>query len=209
MTGTFVAGLLAGYGVAVPVGAIAVLVMSLAARTTFRVGAAAAMGVATADGAYAALAVLGGAALAELIAPAAGPLRWLAAVFLVLLAIYHALAALRRHREPVRPADGGPGLTTSLRAYLMLLALTLLNPMTVAYFAALVLGGQAEARWSAAEAALFVGAAFVASASWQLFIAAGGTLLGRWLRGTTGRLVTTLSSSLLIGLLAILLVLSP
>ena len=50
MTGAFLAGLLAGLGVAVPVGAIAVLVMSLAARTSFRVGAAAALGVATADG---------------------------------------------------------------------------------------------------------------------------------------------------------------
>ena len=50
MSEALVAGLLAGYGVAVPVGAIAVLIVGLTARTSLRVGAAAALGVATADG---------------------------------------------------------------------------------------------------------------------------------------------------------------
>ena len=209
MTGAFLAGLLAGLGVAVPVGAIAVLVMSLAARTSFRVGAAAALGVATADGVYAALAVLGGLALAGLVTPVSGLLRWLAAGFLMLLAAHQAWTAVRRHREPVRRPDRGPGLlATPLRAYAALLALTALNPMTVTYFAALVLGRRAGAHWPAAEAVAFVGAAFLASASWQLFIAAAGRLLGRWLSGTTGRLVTGLASSLLIALLATMLLLT-
>ncbi|MEV1287482.1 LysE family transporter, partial [Micromonospora sp. NPDC049679] len=86
MSEVFVAGLLAGYGVAVPVGAIAILILGLTARTSLRVGAAAALGVATADGLYAVVAVLGGAALAGAIAPVAGPLRWLAAVVLLGLA---------------------------------------------------------------------------------------------------------------------------
>lgn len=46
-TEAFLAGLLAGYGVAIPVGAIVILIISLAARTSLRVGAAAALGVAT------------------------------------------------------------------------------------------------------------------------------------------------------------------
>src|SRR5205814_267930 len=40
VTGALVAGLLAGYGVAVPVGAIAALIISLTSRTSLRVGAA-------------------------------------------------------------------------------------------------------------------------------------------------------------------------
>ncbi|MEN3306825.1 MAG: hypothetical protein V7603_3027, partial [Micromonosporaceae bacterium] len=63
MAEALISGLLAGYGVAVPVGAVAVLVASLAARTSIVVGSAAALGVATADGLYALLAVVGGAAL--------------------------------------------------------------------------------------------------------------------------------------------------
>jgi len=100
MTDAVLAGLLAGYGVAVPVGAIAILIIGLTARTSLRVGAAAALGVATADGLYAAIAVLGGAALADLIQPIADPLRWIAAVILVGLAAHTALTALRRHRAP-------------------------------------------------------------------------------------------------------------
>ena len=66
MSTAFLAGVVAGYGVAVPVGAIAVLIAGLSARTSLRVGAAAGMGAATADGIYALIAVLGGAALAPM-----------------------------------------------------------------------------------------------------------------------------------------------
>jgi len=71
-----VAGLLAGYGVAVPVGAIAPLLIGLAARSPLRSGVAAALGVATVDGVYALAAVAGGSALARVIQPIATPTRW-------------------------------------------------------------------------------------------------------------------------------------
>ena len=56
MSAALVAGLAAGYGVAIPVGAIAPLLMNISARSGLRVGAAAAAGVASADGLYAAAA---------------------------------------------------------------------------------------------------------------------------------------------------------
>jgi arginine exporter protein ArgO len=92
------------------------------------------------------------------------------------------------------------------RAYLGLLGMTLLNPMTVIYFAALVLGGQSAADPGQLERAVFVTAAFMASASWQLALAGGGALLGRALTGALGRLLTALTSSLVIVLLALALV---
>jgi threonine/homoserine/homoserine lactone efflux protein len=64
MTAALVAGLLAGFGIAVPVGAVATYLVSLTARTSLRTGACAALGVATADGLYALIAALGGTALA-------------------------------------------------------------------------------------------------------------------------------------------------
>lgn len=192
-----VAGLVAGYGVAVPVGAIAILVMSLAARTSLRVGAAAALGVAAADGLYAAAAVVGGAALAGLIAPIGAPLRWIAALVLLGLAVRTAVNAVRHHRDPARSVRSG-GLSTPARAFAGLLGLTLLNPATIVYFAALVLGRQAADGVTPAGQAVFVGAAFLASASWQLLLAGGGSLVGRLLAGPRGRLVTALASSVLI-----------
>ncbi|MEU5939867.1 LysE family transporter [Micromonospora sp. NPDC047548] len=202
----FLAGLVAGYGVAVPVGAIAVLIMGLSARTSFRVGAAAALGVATADGLYAALAALGGAAVAGLIAPFAGPLRLVGAAVLFALAAHGGWRALR-----ARPRTGagvaGRGLDTPARAFAGILALTLLNPATVVYFAALVLGRGDAAGPDILAAVLFVLGAFLASASWQLLIAGGGTLVGRALTGPRGRLLTALASSTIIAALAVVMLL--
>lgn len=202
MMGAFVDGVIAGYGVAVPVGAIAILIMGLAARTSFRVGAAAAMGVATADGLYAIAAVVGGAALAGVIEPVATPLRWVAVAVLLGLAARTAYTAFRHHRDPARAARSDAGLASPPRAYGGLLGLTLLNPMTIVYFGALVLGRQASDSLSARGEALFVTGAFLASASWQLVIAGGGTLVGRLLTGSRGRLATALVSSALIVALA-------
>jgi arginine exporter protein ArgO len=194
MNGAFLAGVVAGYGIAVPVGAIGVLIAGLSARTSLRVGAAAGMGAATADGIYALVAVAGGAAVASAVAPVATPLRWAGALVLLALAGWTALGAIRR--PGITERDERPA--TALRAYAGVLALTLLNPATVIYFAALVLGsgGAGGGVW-------FVAGAFLASASWQLLIAGGGSLIGRFLTGDRGRLITALVSSLVIAALAL------
>lgn len=202
VTAALVAGLVAGYGVAVPVGAIAILVMSLAARTSLRVGAAAALGVAAADGLYAMAAVAGGAALGGMIAPLAAPLRWIAAAVLLGLALRTAIGAVRHHRDPARSVRSRGGLTTPGRAFAGLLGLTLLNPMTIVYFGALVVGRQAGDGLTVSGEVVFVLAVFAASASWQLLLASGGSLIGSVLTSPRGRLLTALASSALILVLA-------
>ena len=81
----------------------------------------------------------------------------------------------------------------------------MLNPATIVYFGALVLGRQASLG-SPVEQFVFVGAAFAASASWQLLIAGSGRLVGRLLTGARGRLATALVSSAVIVVLAVALV---
>jgi arginine exporter protein ArgO len=197
VSGAFLSGVVAGYGVAVPVGAIAVLIAGLTARTSLRVGAAAGLGAATADGVYALVAVLGGAALAAAIAPFATPLRWVAAAVLLLLAAWTARSALHRRTAAPPPLDS----TTAGRAYLGVLGLTMLNPATIVYFAALVLG-----RGGSGGGVWFVTGAFLASASWQLLVAGGGALVGRMLTGERGRRSTALISSAVIAVLAVALI---
>lgn len=188
---------------AIPVGAVAVLVISLAARTSLAVGAGAALGVAVADGLYALAAVLGGAALARLVEPVAVPLRWLAAAILLALAARTATTAVRHHRDAAPVGNEDTTLGTPARAFAALLGLTLLNPMTVVYFGALVLGRQAAGALAPAEGAVFALAALAASASWQLLLAGGGRMVGRALAGPRGRLVTALASSGVIAVLAV------
>jgi arginine exporter protein ArgO len=194
MSAAFVAGVVAGYGIAVPVGAIGVLIVGLSARTSLGVGVAAALGAATADGVYAVVAVLGGAALAGVIAPVATPLRWVAAGVLLVLAVKTAYGALRRPGTAERP----PKPVSAPAAYAGILGLTLLNPATVIYFAALILG-----RGGTGGGAWFVAGAFLASASWQLVLAGSGSLVGRLLTGERGRLITALVSSVVIAALAV------
>lgn len=195
-----VAGLIAGYGIAMPVGAVATYLVALTARTSVKIGAFAALGVATADGIYALIATFGGAALAPVIRSVAVPLRWGSAAILVVLAIRGAVTAIKRYRVPpstlvaeIRPA----------RVYLGLLGITIMNPTTVIYFAALVLGSQTMTAPTHLEQIVFVLAAFAASASWQLLLAAGGALLGRTLTSRRGQLITALTASTVISALAV------
>jgi arginine exporter protein ArgO len=202
--GAVAAGVVAGYGVAVPVGAIAALLISLTARTSLRVGAAAALGVASADAVFAAVAVIGGAALAAVIAPITAPLHWVAAAVLLGLAARTAVTALRHHREGATPSSA-VGLSTPGRAYLGLFGLTVLNPTTIVYFGALVLGRRSSEAGMVASVGFVMGVA-AASASWQLLLAGGGSLVGRALTGPRGRLATALVSSAVIAALAVVLV---
>jgi arginine exporter protein ArgO len=204
MSAALLAGALAGYGVAIPVGAVGAYLVALSARTSLRVGASAALGVATVDGGYALLAMLGGSALARGLRPVMTPLRWFSAAVLLLLAVRGVVRAIRQYRSH-RPGGvvredlpAGP-----LRAYFSLCGITMLNPTTVVYFAALVLGGQAASAPDLRDRGLFVAAAFVASASWQLLLAGGGVLLGRVPTGARGRCGTALASSALIAALAV------
>ncbi|WP_052682078.1 LysE family transporter [Saccharothrix sp. ST-888] len=82
-----------------------------------------------------------------------------------------------------------------------------MNPITVIYFASLVLAGQDTTAPDHWDKAVFVLTAFVASTSWQLLLAGGGAVLGRVLTGPLGRLFTSLvSSAVIIGIAAHLLI---
>nr|WP_083467145.1 LysE family transporter [Kibdelosporangium sp. MJ126-NF4] len=199
MSGAFLAGIIAGYGVAIPVGAIGALLISLTARTSLRVGAAAALGVATADGAYALAAVLGGAAIARLIEPVEVPMRWAAVTVLVLLAV-KTIIDTRKQREDKE--------ITARSAYFGLLGLTILNPATIVYFGALVLGMRADVVPDLLHGMVFVLGALLASASWQLLLAGGGSVVGHFLSGRRGRVITAVVSSVVIFALAVRLALT-
>ncbi len=191
-------GLVTGWAIAVPVGAVAALLVTLTARTSWRVGASAAMGVATVDGVYAAVAVVSGAALAQLLAPVATGLRIASGVVLLVLAALTALHAWSRRSTPPQAGRvAGP-----LAAYGMFVGVTAVNPATVVYFAAVVLGNR-DLVDGALEGGVFVLAAFVASASWQLFLVAAGSGLGRAVTGPRGRLVTGLLAAGVIAGLAL------
>lgn len=172
MAPAFVAGALAGWAIAIPVGAIAVLIMETGIRRGFRVAAAAGAGAASADGAFATLAVVGGTALAAVLEPLGRPLRIVAIGALLAIGL-RGLLAMTMARRAVPAAAVMP--TQVIRTYLRFLGLTLLNPQTVVYFAALILAIPDVGR-GPGERGAFVAGAFLASLSWQLVLAAIGAV---------------------------------
>src|SRR5512134_50178 len=119
MSDVLLAGVLAGLAVAVPVGAIAVLIIETTIRHGYRVGWAAGAGAATVDGGYALLAAFFGAAIAALLAPWTVALRLASAALLVAIAV-RGLVAVRR--PPGDAIDEDP--PSMRRAYALVLGLT-------------------------------------------------------------------------------------
>jgi arginine exporter protein ArgO len=171
-------GVLAGYGIAIPVGAIAVLIVDVGLRRGFGFGFVAGAGAATADLLYATLAALAGEALSPALAPFAVRLRIASALVLLGLGSYGLRRARRvSGRQGAKPASSkGHG---HLHTYAQFLGLTLLNPLTVAYFGALILGADTGSTVTATDRASFAVGAGLASLSWQTLLAGVGAL-ARW-----------------------------
>jgi arginine exporter protein ArgO len=203
MDAAVISGLLAGYGIAAPVGAIAIYLVRLGATACLCVGAAAGLGAASVDGGYALATVVGGRGFARQVHAVAAQLHPAAGVLLAAVAAWMAAAAVRRYRGSGAEPGVALRLRTPRRAYTALAAVTVLNPLTVLYWAALVLGRQASAAdFTPAQAGVFVLAVLAASASWQLLLVSGGALVGRVVGSRRGMLVISLASSLLVAALA-------
>ncbi|MCG6498275.1 LysE family transporter [Kitasatospora sp. A2-31] len=190
------AGVGAGLGVAVPLGAVGVLLLEEGRRGR-AAAVSAACAVAFVDMAYAALATALGSRLASVLSGWEAWARAAAAVVLVLVAV-RGLLGLRREPavgprqgqgtaagpEP-GPGDAGAAVTAPAgpgRVFLRFAALTAVNPTTALYFAALVTGGGAGALsggpYGAAAGSAFVAGVLAASLTWQQLLAAVGVSLG-------------------------------
>ena len=175
MGAAFVAGALAGLAIAIPVGAIAILILDLGIRRGFRAAAAAGAGTASADGIYAFVAIIGGTAIGLALEPLERPLRVVAVGALLGIGIRGLLAIWRRRTESKGPEAVPDGVR---RVYARFLALTLLNPATVIYFAALVLAVPSVGRGPGERGAFALGA-FLASLAWQTTLAGIGAVAHR------------------------------
>lgn len=193
MLSAFLIGAAAGYGIAIPVGPIAVLIIRTGMRRGFVVAASAGAGTATVDLIFAVAAVAVGSAIASVLASVLVPLRLAAAAVLVYLAV----------RGLMRLGRGGPGLApagtrSAFRTYLLFVGLTLLNPATVAYFVTIAIGLPQIAEDAASRIAFAVGAS-LASLSWQTLLAAFGAALHGRLSPRLELVTTLVSAVILIG----------
>lgn len=193
----FVRGFVAGLAIAVPVGAIGVLLVDRALREGFATAASAGLGAATADFVYAVVAVTVGTAVADAIEPAITPLRMIAVVALLAIAVKNFRGALANPADPTEAPPTGK----RARTYLTFLGLTILNPATMIYFASLIVGlDLTGSTWFTKS--MFAVGAFVGSAIWQIVLAGIGSAAGARL-GDRLRAITSVIGAVVIAGLAI------
>lgn len=197
------AGVLAGLALAVPVGAIGVLLVQEGATRGLRTAAAAASAVATVDVLYCLTAVCAGSALAPVITSWGAWPRRVGGVLLVAIAVTSAALA----SSPAGATDAQSPQETSqargIQRYVLFLTLTAVNPATLIYFAALVAALPAVTT-SGSTAVLFTLGVGLASLMWQLFLASLGAAL-RWKTGARFTRATTLIGHVTMALFGILL----
>jgi threonine/homoserine/homoserine lactone efflux protein len=185
----FFVGAIAGYGVAIPLGPIGVLIVQTGLRRGLRAAAAAGAGAATADLVYATVAMIAGSAAAALLAPVLPVARVLAVIILVAIVLRSWLPL--RSARPANPPGGS--------TYFAFLGLTLLNPLTVIYFVSLVVA-LPEVSSDFGPRAAFVAGAFLASLSWQQLLAVIGALLHGRLSERAQRITAVASALIILGL---------
>ncbi len=166
-------GLLAGYGIAIPVGVVTVLIVETTLRKGFTAGFVAGSGTATVDFLYAALAAVAGSVLAASLEPYAYSVRVISSILLVGLGIYGLRRSLQRAAlKEISQTESGYG-----KLYFQFFVLTAINPLTVIYFSALILGGTLGSSSTNLDRLLFILGAGFASFSWQSLLAFIGALL--------------------------------
>ena len=168
-------GALAGLGVAMPLGAVGVLLLRTGMTAGWRPAAAGALGVATVDLGYAAVAVLAGTAVTAALDGHERTVRVVGAVVLAAIAVRGLVRVVRDPRipdAPVRAARRG-----AMAAYGQFVGITLVNPLTAVYFA-VVAAGLAHRLVGPGPRLVFVLGVAAASAAWQLALAALGVSIG-------------------------------
>jgi len=195
-------GFLLGFAVAASPGPIFFLCVRRTLTQGRLAGLASGLGVATADGFYAAIATFGVAALTTAFVAGRRPLAVVGGVVLVLLGVR--ILMERRQRMEAAPAPTPRGLAW---AYASTLGLTITNPATIVSFAALAATLGLGTGGSLLRPALVVLGVLLGSAAWWIILVIGASLLRvRMTPAVVGWISTV--SGLAIAVLGILAVIS-
>lgn len=177
ISSAFVAGVLAGLGIALPLGAIGVLIVREGVDRGLRAAVPAALAVAVVDFAYALVAVGVGVRVSQALAGWQRAIQVVGAVALAAVVVVGVRATLRAARAPAGDLPGAADPLPTTHVFARFVALTAINPMTAVYFVALTTGLSAQLTGGGSGAAFAVGV-LLGSATWQLVLAVGGSMAG-------------------------------
>jgi arginine exporter protein ArgO len=196
--GVFGQGLLAGLAVALPLGAISVLLLHEAFTRGWRSAVAGATGVALVDLGYAVLAVTAGTLVTSLLSGHERSIRRVGAVVLVVVAGYGVVRVFDRRgaASAEGPADAAVAATSPLPTVARFVTLTVLNPLTAVYFTVLAAGLDLR---GARRGLVFALGVFLGSWVWQLVLVTVGALVGERLPTRVRVGISVLGSAIVLG----------
>ncbi|MGW2559857.1 hypothetical protein ACWCXB_11535 [Streptomyces sp. NPDC001514] len=186
---TAVAGAAAGLGVAMPLGAVGVLLIQEGMRER-RGAVAAAAAVAVVDMAYAAVATALGPLVAAVLSGVEAWVRLVSAAVLMVIAVRGLWASRQAVDAAATATTAAEGSGGAVRTFIRFAALTLVNPTTALYFAALTTA-QGAALGGGTAGVAFVAGVFAASFVWQQLLVSvsgfAGSRIGARARAWTFR----------------------
>jgi threonine/homoserine/homoserine lactone efflux protein len=209
-------GVVAGLAIAMPLGAVGVLLLHEAINRGWRPAAAAALGVALVDVCYATIAVAATGTVQSLLKGHESVVHRVAAAVLLVIAVHGLLTLwLQRRTEAARGSSGGdsedaecddglgptsassgPTAATMTRRFF---ALTALNPVTALYFAALTTALGSLHDGGVGPAASFVAGVLAGSLAWQLVLTGVGAVAGGRMPPRAKRLVSLVGYLVVLG----------
>ena len=172
MSSLLLRGFVLGFAVAASPGPIFFLCLRRTLQRGRLYGLISGLGVATADGFYAAVASLGVAAVATAIASGRRPLAVIGGTVLIVLGARILLE--RRQELKEAPATTGTSLAW---AYLSTLGLTITNPATIISFAALAATLGLGSGAGLMKPAVLIGGVLLGSVAWWCVLAVAASLL--------------------------------
>lgn len=184
------AGAAAGLAIAMPLGAIGLLLLRLGMLHGFRSAAAAALGVGSVDLAYCGIAVTAGSHAFGLVTSWGAAPMVVSGVVVIGIGAYQLVGSLK----PADASASAPARGSAFAIFGRFVALTAMNPLTVLYFIAL--GGVLGSTTSGLGAkAAFVAGTGIASISWQMGLAGVGAIMHRAISARTARTLGIVASA--------------
>lgn len=192
---TLFKGVILGFSIAAPVGPIGLLCIQRTIEGGMRSGLASGLGAATADALYGCLAAFGFSALARLLVASSGVVGLAGGLVLCWLGIR--ILTSPPSPRAARVAASGIGLLSNFASTFLL---TLSNPMTILFFAAVITGlSDGAAGGGGPQGALLVGGVFLGSSAWWLFLSLVVGVFGQRFDEKTRLWVNRLSGVLVLG----------
>lgn len=187
-----------GIAVAAPVGAMALLSIERTLAHGWWAGASTGLGIATADGFYAAVAAFGVTAVSTALVSLQSPLRIVGGLLVIALGI-KALVAASKGAENDSGFVESPDARGHAALYFSAVGLTLTNPMTIIAFAGIFMGAGLSVEATIAGASLATAGVALGSLAWWIGLVSATTFVRHGLTPRITAWLTRGSGVLLIG----------